>query len=485
MNLLISVYFFIIATIQAGLFLTTYHYARSRNSVSPDVHWMISLAASWSALFIFGLGVLFVQEFTRPQMSFTLANTLFYVGTLYQGLFCKSLNQPLKPIQKRLAMTSVVFFLFGFEWLRRHVDFEGRTMFMCMVFFIILIWQIIEVQKRYRLVGSPQLRYLQFASGAEVIFVLCRLVILILATQPIKRFENIPEMLILFTIAQLVANTMSYVAISGYWMEKISEKYFKSNLENQEIKALLSERENLINSLLRANRTVATGALSASIAHELNQPIGAISNNLFTLGMLLDRQEIHDHDIKKILVDLTSDNLRTADIVKSLRAIFKDSRNVNEMVDLRISIDGAVKIVQHECRLKGIVLETNIQGDLTGKCNPIEIQQVLLNLINNAIQSLIGSGVAHPKITISAMREGDWIHCAVADNGPGVSEEFAPKLFQLLMSNRDSGMGLGLWLSRYIVEQYGGQITYDGAPGVGADFRFSLPVDPSNHKISI
>ena len=135
--------------------------------------------------------------------------------------------------------------------------------------------------------------------------------------------------------------------------------------------------------------------------------------------------------------------------------------------------------------MKGIVLETNIQGDLTGKYNLIEIQQVLLNLINNAIQSLIGSGVAHPKITISAMREGDWIHCAVADNGPGVSEEFAPKLFQLLMSNRDSGMGLGLWLSRYIVEQYGGQITYDGAPGVGADFRLSLPVDPSNHKISI
>lgn len=444
---------------------------------------MISLGASWTALFVFGLGVLFVQDFTRPQMSFTLANTLFYVGTLYQGLFCRSLNKPLKPIQKRLAMASVVLFFIGFEWLRRHIDFEGRTMFMCVVFFVILIWQIIEVQKRYRVVISPQLRYLQFASIAEVLFVFCRLVILIMATQPIKKFEHIPELLILFTIAQLVANTMSYVAISAYWMEKISEKYFKSNLENQEIKALLSERENLINSLLRANRTVATGALSASIAHELNQPIGAISNNLFTLGMLLDRQEIHDQDLKKILVDLTSDNLRTADIVKSLRAIFKDSRSDNELVDLKISIDGAVKIVQHECRLNGISIETNIDGNLTGKFNSIEIQQVLLNLINNAIQSLRGSGVSHPKITISAMRDGGWINCSVADNGPGVSEEFTPKLFQLLMSNRDSGMGLGLWLSKYIVEQYGGQISYEGAPGLGANFKISLPVEPSPHKI--
>ena len=294
--------------------------------------------------------------------------------------------------------------------------------------------------------------------------------------QPIRQFEGLPQWLILFTLAQLVANTMSYVAIGGYWMEKISEKYLASDLENQKIRALLSERESLINSLLRANRTVTTGALSASIAHELNQPIGAMSNNLFTLGMLLDRHEIADADLKKILVDLTSDNLRAADIVKSLRAVFQEIPSERGVVDLRIAVDGALKIVAHECQSHGIHLESSIEGEVIGRYNLIEIQQVLLNLINNAVQSLVMSHTVHPKIRVALKRLESGIACSVLDNGPGVNPEMVPQLFQLLVSSRQAGMGLGLWLSRYIIEQYGGQIVYEGAPGLGAEFRIFLPI---------
>ena len=117
-----------------------------------------------------------------------------------------------------------------------------------------------------------------------------------------------------------------------------------------------------------------------------------------------------------------------------------------------------------------------LAAGLSGPYSRIEIQQVLLNLVSNALQSLKDSSVASPTIRVIGQRSEHFIYFSVTDNGQGVPDEFKPKLFDLLSSSKDSGLGVGLWLSQYIVEKYGGKIVYEGEYGERATFSFQLPI---------
>jgi C4-dicarboxylate-specific signal transduction histidine kinase len=107
--------------------------------------------------------------------------------------------------------------------------------------------------------------------------------------------------------------------------------------------------------------------------------------------------------------------------------------------------------------------------------NPSEIEQVILNLMNNALQALANSGTLQRRITIEAIKSGQLIRLTVSDNGDGVATEFKPQLFELLSTTKQSGMGLGLWLCKHIVTRYGGSIYYEDVAGGGAIFVVELP----------
>ena len=143
---------------------------------------------------------------------------------------------------------------------------------------------------------------MQYASLGELFFALGCLAILVVGSLSIRQVEQIPQILILFTITQFVMNALSYIAIGSYWAEQIAFSNFKSSQENQEIKALLKECETLIGSLLKANKTASTGALSAAIAHELNQPLGASSLNIQFLQKKLSEGQLNPALEKEILL---------------------------------------------------------------------------------------------------------------------------------------------------------------------------------------
>jgi hypothetical protein len=127
--------------------------------------------------------------------------------------------------------------------------------------------QIYQLHQIRKVNASPQLTYLQYATMIELGFAICRLLVLVLGSVSIHRVEQLPQILIFFTIAQFVANTVAYIAIGSYWTEKMALSSVAISDENEVIKKLLLERDELIASLLKANKTAATGALSASIAH--------------------------------------------------------------------------------------------------------------------------------------------------------------------------------------------------------------------------
>lgn len=242
------------------------------------------------------------------------------------------------------------------------------------------------------------------------------------------------------------------------------------------IQALLDERERMVGSLLKANKTSATGALSASIAHELNQPLGASNLNIQFLKMKLEKGTLNPELGKEILDSLEQENKRAATIVKSLRSIFTDDDSNAQEAQLGDLISKVLDIVKPELKSKNIQIQLRVDDDLVIKVNPAEIEQVILNLVNNAVQALDNSGTLQRHIVIEAIKAGKSVQLSISDNGTGVSPEFKPQLFELLRTTKQTGMGLGLWLCKHIVTRYGGSIHYEDAVGGGARFIVKFPL---------
>ena len=179
---------------------------------------------------------------------------------------------------------------------------------------------------------------------------------------------------------------------------------------------------------------------------------------------------------KEILDSLEADNHRAATIVKSLRSIFTESDLGAEEVQLGELISRVLDIVTPELKSKNIQLQLRVDEQVVVNANPAEIEQVILNLLNNALQALANSGTLQRRIAIEATKSGQLAHLSISDNGGGVSAEFKPHLFELLSTTRQSGMGLGLWLCKHIVTRYGGSIHYEDAVGGGATFVLVLPL---------
>ncbi|MBU3617546.1 sensor histidine kinase [Polynucleobacter sp. JS-Polo-80-F4] len=476
MKLLISIYFFILAIIQMGLFFGIYHYYRSQNLLRPSLYWMSSLLVNVVGLLIFGFGIITLQNIANPEFNFTVANTFFYVAAMLQALFCMSLNQEISRRVKIAAVISVCIFFIMFESMRMYGSFESRTAVMAVIASIFYCWQIYELSKKRKVSPSKQLFYMQFASFAEIFFAIGRFFILIASAFTIQQVEQIPQLLILFTISQLVMNTLSYIAIGSYWAEQVVVANIKATTENETTKKLLQERDLLIASLLKANKTASTGALSASIAHELNQPLGASSLNIQFLQKKLSEGELDPSLQKEVLDSLLTDNQRAANIIRSLRSVFADEKIASTKVDLGELIDLVLTIARPEIIKQNIQMILKLEDHLLLTANKGELQQVLLNLVNNAIDALKITEKPDKKIIIRAEHTNAGVQISIADTGTGIDSNVQAHMFELLSTTKGTGMGIGLWLCKHIVMRHGGSIWFDSLPGKGTTFFVSLPL---------
>lgn len=476
MKLLIAIYFFILAVIQMGLFFGIYHYYRSQNLLKPSLYWMSSLIVSVVGLFVFGAGVITIQNIANPEFNFTVANSFFYVAALLQALFCQSLNREVSRQTKVFASASVLIFIPTFEYMRLYGTFETRTLMMAGIASIFYCWQILELAIKRKSSPSKQLLYMQCASFAEIFFAIGRFLILVVSAYAITHVEQIPQILILFTISQLVMNTLSYIAIGSYWAEQVVVANINVTTENETIKKLLQERELLIALLLKANKTASTGALSASIAHELNQPLGASSLNIQFLQKKLSEGDLNPALQKEVLNSLLTDNQRAASIIRSLRSVFADEKLAATKVDLAELIDLVLTIARPEIIKQNIQMVLKLGDHLLITANKGELQQVLLNLVNNAFDALKATDKPDKTIIIRGEHTSSGVQISIADTGSGIDAKVQAHMFELLSTTKGTGMGIGLWLCRHIVMRHGGLIWFASTPEKGTTFYIDLPL---------
>jgi signal transduction histidine kinase len=254
----------------------------------------------------------------------------------------------------------------------------------------------------------------------------------------------------------------------GFWNKKLKK-------DKAKIQVLLNERQTMIKTLLKANKTAATGALSAAIAHELNQPLGASNINIQFLKSKLDKGQLNLELCTEILNALQFDNQRAANIVRSLRSIFIENDLDTSKVNVNAIILTVLDIVKPELKEKNIQIEYHVDPCLEIQITSSELRQVILNLVNNAIQALGNSATINPLISIDVTQHSGTVQIVTTDNGPGISKENQANLFEILISTKQSGMGLGLWLCQYMITRHGGSIYYEDALGGGARFVIEIP----------
>jgi len=476
MKLLISLYFLILAIVQGGLLGGIVYYHLAKLSVRAGQYWISSLFCSVSALFAFGLGILWVTDVTHPDFNFTVANTLFYSAAVLQALFFSSLN---KTVSKKLfiaVIASIIVFFIVIEVMRITSNYESRTIFLAVITALLFLWQILELRIKRKGNPSIALRLLQYISVIGLALDIYRIVFLFLLPTTITHISEVPQELILITVGQMVANTLAYIFIVANWAERISIDNYRKRLENTEIRTLLEERELLIGSLLKANKTSATGALSASIAHELNQPLAATSLNIQLLQKKLAKGDLGPTTQREVYATLLSDNERAASIIRSLKGIFSDQDVSVESVSFPNLLNSIVTILNPELKSKEIQLNLDIDPELSMRGNPDELRQILMNLLGNAIQALSEINTSPKIISVKGRYTFEGIEITVADNGVGIPDISQEALFELLTVSKTKGMGLGLWLCKHIVTRHGGRIFYRKAKEGGAEFVIILPL---------
>ena len=229
--------------------------------------------------------------------------------------------------------------------------------------------------------------------------------------------------------------------------------------------------------LAHASRLATIGELTAAISHELNQPLGAVQSNADAAEMLLDGAEPRLDRVRQVLHDIRAANLRASEVVQRLRALLLKQESRFEAVDLAQVVDAVVALTGHEFARRGVTVSTVVSGrPLALRGDVVQLQQVLLNLLINAMDAVADKPAERRRVRIGARRSGTHaLVVEVADTGSGIAPLDLPRLFESFRSSKKNGMGLGLSISRSIVQAHGGQIAAANNDDGGATFTVTLP----------
>ena len=244
-----------------------------------------------------------------------------------------------------------------------------------------------------------------------------------------------------------------------------------------------SESRKRFSEMAHMNRRVALGEMSASIAHELNQPLGAIRNNAGAAEMLLKANPPRLQEVAEILSDIKRDDQRASDIIARIRKMLRKTDFEVRDIDLNAAIDEAVKLLAEEAAVRGVTLKSELDTGLPQvSADRIEVKQVIVNLALNAMEAMHDQPEAQRQLVIRSRRANrKEAEVSVADSGAGIPSELLPHVFEAFVTSKSAGLGLGLAISRTIVETHGGQIRAENGPAGGATIHFTLPFAAARH----
>jgi signal transduction histidine kinase len=483
-----QVFLVLFGTMALGLLFSFSPLFNKQNSTSLNGYWVLTVGLYAGGLFIFALVPSVHQALLTP------ANICILGTNIFSGLLFRSWRQPIERPLLTAAWGVLLLLGITYEIIRQHGGFGDRVVFVTTVFAICLLWQGYEVA---RLIYERGPVILKFIFG----LILITLVLTLIRTFTtlnvnLGHVSNIFNEEILSRFLRWATQGTTLLTFFGvgtfYLQRQISERQqmigalsskesaLSSEIEEKnQVQQLLVERDELIQSLISAKKSAEVGALSAALAHELNQPLCAIQLNAECLQMELTSVAANPLIKQELISRILADNQRASEIITALRQIFSNTTLVPQRVDLVDTMSSLEKLFLPLAKKENVSIRRNYP--ITGGChvlvNPQEFQQVLLNLLNNAVQALSDITDRERCIGITISKTGNRAYLSVADNGNGIDPTTQATIFNLLSSNKYAGMGLGLWLSQHIIERHKGRLYFAAQPGWATTFMIELPLN--------
>lgn len=340
------------------------------------------------------------------------------------------------------------------------------------------IWLLIELVWLRKVAPTPTLHIVfavaivtSFAYATWIIFILINLLEINIFS--LKK-EQINQLDLHFRFVRGSLFIVSEIVIFVYWLQTESSIALVEAKNKESILRLLSEKDKLISHLVNTRALVETGALSAGVAHELNQFLACIQINAeeadTSLGLISVPTEV-----KESLARIQASVRAASNVITSIKQLFSKTDPEFTMTRMDVLLSNMVNIYSDRASQSKILFETSLEPGQEWFVSETLLRQVIANLISNAIDSLEKSVGERKKILIQSFVKDDRLIIQVHDNGNGVPTEKEQHLFSLFATNKNKGAGIGLWLSMCILEQHSGCIRYAKGVDGGAIFSLEIP----------
>ena len=233
----------------------------------------------------------------------------------------------------------------------------------------------------------------------------------------------------------------------------------------------------LRNQLTYIARINTMGELAASLAHEINQPLAAIRSNAEAIQSMLEAERPDLDEIKAAIADIVSDDARASDTIRRLRALFRREEIARSKVDFGELLREVIRIIRSDAVIRKVSLTLDLRQPLRAVlADRVQIQQVIINLLLNAFDAVSETEESSRQVTLSALTDDSGcLKVLVRDSGRGIDPDALPRIFEAFFTTKPGGMGLGLAISRSIVEAHGGRLSVSSNPGHGSTFEMALP----------
>jgi PAS domain S-box-containing protein len=229
--------------------------------------------------------------------------------------------------------------------------------------------------------------------------------------------------------------------------------------------------------LAHVSRVSVMGELAASVAHELNQPLGAILSNAEAAELFLAQDPPAVGELRDILADIRKDDERAGEVIRRMRTLLRKGELERQPLQMNFLVEDVFRLVAANASLRTTSIRAELTPDLPlVSGDRIQLQQVLLNLIMNALEAMAKQPPEKRRVTVRTGRASDgMVEVSVTDSGPGIEPANLPRLFEPFFTTKQSGIGMGLAISRKIVEAHRGRISAENHAGGGAILRVELP----------
>jgi signal transduction histidine kinase len=472
LNLIIPVIFVTTALIQLGIFINLVSLIKIYPNEKTLKYWAGALITSASGVILIALGSALMESLARGTFFLTVANAIYFSSTILLLFYCRSLSQPITKKYIKYSLYIILVYTILFEIVRHNNSFIGRQIFAASGQFFIYIAQVFELYRYKNKEKSKFISIFKVSLVIELILLIIRIAILVSQDYGfIDSLNEVPLVPLSLLWGLLIINIWSYISIQGFWTERIASLNATKQIENTKIKKLLEEKYKLINSLMTANKTALSGALSASIAHELNQPLGAIKINSQHLDLLIENEKE-----KELIKNIIKDNDRAAKIISTLKGIFTNKNSIYTTINFDSFIESLKPFFIEAIKGKNIFIKFKLNSNAKVNINPDEISQALLNILLNSIEALSSTSKKNKTIEIHTQIVAERLSCSVLDNGPGVDKKLIHRIFDLYQSSKNEGNGIGLWLTNHIINKHKGNIRLNKSYKKGAEFIIELPI---------